>query len=65
MATDDKLMDFIFAFFLGFGIFRYFRKGYKKSAIFKLISMFFVIGEIWWIIDWVFVLLDKELLWPE
>ncbi|HUT82972.1 MAG TPA: hypothetical protein VMZ29_17380 [Candidatus Bathyarchaeia archaeon] len=65
MADDDKMMDFIFAFFLGFGIFRFFRKGYKTSGIVKFISMFFVVGEIWWFIDWIFVLLDKPLLWQK
>jgi len=62
--ADSKLVDFLLAFFLGFGIFR-FIKGHKKSAIFKFLSMFIVVGEIWWIIDWVFVLIDKPLLWQE
>lgn len=62
--AESKLVDFLLAFFLGFGVFR-FIKGYKKSALIKLISMLFVVGEIWWIIDWVFVLIDKPLLYQE
>lgn len=65
MASDDKLIDFLFAFFLGFGVFRYFRKGYTTSAIVKLILWVVGVSFIWWVIDWVFVLMDKELLWPE
>ncbi|MHA1306233.1 MAG: NINE protein [Candidatus Heimdallarchaeota archaeon] len=57
-----KLCDFLLAFFLGFGIFR-FIKGHKKSALVKFLLWFVGIGEIWWIIDWIFVLIDKPLLW--
>ncbi|MBK5113820.1 MAG: NINE protein [Candidatus Heimdallarchaeota archaeon] len=65
MASDDKIIDFLLAFFLGFGVFRFFRKGYKTSAIVKLILWLVGVSFIWWVIDWVFVLMDKELLWPE
>ncbi|NPE07365.1 MAG: TM2 domain-containing protein [Asgard group archaeon] len=64
MASDSKIVDFLLAFFLGFGVFR-FIKGYKTSAIVKLILWLVGVSFIWWVIDWVFVLLDKKLLWPE
>ena len=65
MVSDDKIIDFLFAFFLGFGIFRFFRKGYKTSAIVKFILWLVGVGFIWWVIDWVFVLIEQKLLWPE
>lgn len=60
MAKDSKIIDFLLAFFLGFGIFRLY-KGWWLSAIIK-----FITGGgagIWWLIDWVYVLIGKKHHW--
>ncbi|MGC9779677.1 MAG: hypothetical protein HZR80_10585 [Candidatus Heimdallarchaeota archaeon] len=64
MVKEKKIIDFLLVFFLGFGVFRAI-KGYYISAIVKFVLWLVGAGFIWWIIDWVFVLLDKKLLWQE
>lgn len=62
--AESKLVDFLLAFFLGIGIFRLI-KGYKLSALVKFLLWLVGIGFIWWVLDWVFVLMGKELIWPK
>jgi hypothetical protein len=58
-----SLCDILIAWFLGFGVYRW-MKGYKTSAIVKLLTFLIGIGFLWWLIDVIFVIIDKPLIWP-
>ena len=58
-----NLLDFLIAFFLGaFGIYRFY-KGHILSGIIWLFTG--GVFGIMWLIDWIWVLLGKSLIWPK
>lgn len=57
-----EVVDFLLTFFLGtFGIYRFY-KGYKKTGILWLFTLGLL--GIGWLVDLIYVIQDKELMWP-
>jgi len=63
MTGENKIVDILICFFLGvFGIHRFLKKYWITGIVFLLTGGLFGIG---WLIDLIWIILDKPLMFPQ